>query len=391
MEIKEWNAQSFYALYRNIKEQLLQHCIWVLPYMCHSKDCDSELGFVCDDEFSNNDADLPIELQNAVPVWSTIMYNALKHEKVLPTAAKTILKICGRCGYSFLCRSCVMFHPNLVTVPITLSPNHPVQGSMTYDDYVLAAEFHYDMQGLIANHQFGFDDNNIQDTFISHLNQSDEIQKLVTHDCASTVKSIKDSYSATMFTHTISGLVEQVQSNRCSSGATSSSASLNFSSRPQSSVLLSRPRAFRPRAANAVYDDDDDYDRLCFGNADAYRNYTDSVNELNFLADNLQPADPGSLWTYAVYGIDLSDVPFDDTYALQNAVQHLANDFSTGSRESFDQIKLCAICGEVGHNFFGFPQFQDNDKVKRIFNYRLLLTGFSSPLPSFMILTILVC
>ena len=152
MEIKEWNAQTFYALYQNTKGQCLQHCIWVLPYMCHSKDCNSELGFVCDNEFANNDADLPIELQNAVPVWSTIIYNALKHEKVLPAAAKTILMTCGRCGYSFLCRGCVMFHPNLVTVPITLSPKHPVQGSMTYDEYILTAVFHYDIQGLIANH-----------------------------------------------------------------------------------------------------------------------------------------------------------------------------------------------------------------------------------------------
>ena len=110
MEIKEWNAQTFYALYQNIEGQCFQHCIWVLPYMCHSKDCNSELNFVCDDEFANNDADLPIELQNAVPVWSTITYNALKHEEVLPAAAKTILMTCGRCGYSFLCRGCVMFH-----------------------------------------------------------------------------------------------------------------------------------------------------------------------------------------------------------------------------------------------------------------------------------------
>ena len=113
-------------------------------------------------------------------------------------------------------------------------------------------------------------------------------------------------------------------------------------------IFSSRPQAFCSRAANAVYDD---YDHLVFGYADAYRNYTDSVNELNFLVDNLQPANPESLWEYAVYGIDLSNVPFNATHALQNAVQHLANDFSTGSRKSFDQTKPCAICGEVGHNF----------------------------------------
>ena len=77
MEIKEWNAQEFYALYCNVEEKFIQYCLWVLPYMCHSKDCDSELGFFCDNEFANNDSDLPIELQNSVKFGLTIIYNDL--------------------------------------------------------------------------------------------------------------------------------------------------------------------------------------------------------------------------------------------------------------------------------------------------------------------------
>ena len=191
---------------------------------------------------------------------------------------------CGGCGYYFFCCICVMFHPNLVTVHTTLSPKHPVKESMTYNRYVLDAVFHYDIQGLITNHPFTFDDNNIQDTFISHSNQSDEIQKLVTHNLESPVKNIKASYSATMFTHTISGLVEQVQSSHCSSGAPPSGALLTFSSCLRLSTFSSCPQAFHSRATNAVYDN---YNHQGFGTADAYRNYNDSVNKLNFLADNL--------------------------------------------------------------------------------------------------------
>ena len=171
MAVKEWNAQVFYNLYFNIEDQCLQYCLWVLLYMCYSKDCDSELGFVCYNELSNNDSDLPLELQNSIVVWLTIIYNALNHEKVLLASAKTIVTTCGYCGYTFLCHGCVLFHPNLVTNTITLLPNHPEQGTMTYDEYVQATEFHYDMQGLIFNHYFKYDNNNIQDTSISHLNQ----------------------------------------------------------------------------------------------------------------------------------------------------------------------------------------------------------------------------
>ena len=91
MAIKEWNAQEFYNLYHNIEEQCLQYCLWIPPYICQSKECNSELSFVCDNEFDNNDADLPIQLQNSISIWSIIIYNALNYEKVLPTTTKTIL------------------------------------------------------------------------------------------------------------------------------------------------------------------------------------------------------------------------------------------------------------------------------------------------------------
>ena len=66
MGIKEWNAQEFLSLYRNIEEQAFQYCIWVPPYMCQNKECVSLLGFICDDEFKNTDSDLPLKFQNCI-------------------------------------------------------------------------------------------------------------------------------------------------------------------------------------------------------------------------------------------------------------------------------------------------------------------------------------
>ena len=77
-----------------------------------------------------------------------------------------------------------MFNPNLVDNPIKLSSAHPCQGKLTYDKYVQAGCFHYTMQGLVANHRFPFDDVNIQDTFISHFNYSEEIQQIVNNHCS---------------------------------------------------------------------------------------------------------------------------------------------------------------------------------------------------------------
>ena len=73
MAINKWNAKEFYNLYCNIKEQ-----------------------------------------------W--FIYNALNHEWVLPAGGTIIIESCGGCSSTFLCRSCVLFHPVLRTDPFLLLP-----------------------------------------------------------------------------------------------------------------------------------------------------------------------------------------------------------------------------------------------------------------------------
>lgn len=124
MAIKEWNAQEFYNLYCNIEEQCLQYCLWVLPYNCHCKDCNDSHGFVCANEFVVNNLHLPIECQNSISTWFTTIYNALNYEKILPDTVKMIFANCNGCGYTFLCQVCILFHPKLVTNPITLLSMH---------------------------------------------------------------------------------------------------------------------------------------------------------------------------------------------------------------------------------------------------------------------------
>ena len=92
-----------------------------------------------------------------------------------------------------------------------MSPRHPEQGTLSYDEYVQATEFHYNMQGLILDHCFKYSDQNIQDTFISHMNHSAEIQKKVNHDQSSSVPAVQNSYSVGLFIHTIGGIAENIK------------------------------------------------------------------------------------------------------------------------------------------------------------------------------------
>ena len=186
----------------------------------------------------------------------------------------------------------------------------------------------------------------MQDTFILHLNFATEIQKQVNHDRASSVPEIQNRYSAGLFIHTVGGLAETAQKMHRS---LSSNVSPKYPSCP----------SFRPQAMNAIIED-------CtgFNDATSHQDYCDFEHELNSLEDNLDFHDPQSLWSFAVHGIDLDDVPFYAINTLKRAVLSLVDDFSTGNRGSFNITQPCAICGGKGHTFDSCPGLMNNDKIK---------------------------
>ena len=102
--------------------------------------------------------------------------------------------------------------------------------------------------------------------------------------------------------------------------------------------------------------------------------YTQCANQLNALKVDLKLANAWLLQNYAVHSIDFTGVPFDAVNALDRAVTNLANDFSTGSQNSFDKTKSCAVCGEIGHIFFLIACNCRTMKrlSERIFAYRVL-------------------
>ena len=171
------------------------------------------------------------------------------------------------------------------------------------------------MPGLISNHSFKFDYENIQDTFISHLNHSAEIQKQVNHDQASSVPNIKLFYLAGLYIHTIGGITASLESTHHANNFPS-----KYSSCPN----------FHSRATNAIFEDHAGFDTV-----DAHLEFFDYENQLNALEANLNFTDFHSLWNYAFHGIDLEGVTHDAVNALK-----------------------CAICGGVGHNFANCPRME---------------------------------
>ena len=95
-----------------------------------------------------------------------------------------------------------------------------------------------------------------------------------------------------------------------------------------------------------------------FGTVNAHMEYTEFANNLNDLEADLQLANPWSLWNYAVNDIDFMGVAFNAVDTLDHTDKNLDNDFSTGSQNSFDTTRPCAVCGEIGNNFFNCPELR---------------------------------
>lgn len=124
------------------------------------------------------------------------------------------------------------------------------------------------------------------------------------------------------------------------------------------------PQNFHSHATNAIFDDTDE---LGLYNVESPMDYYEFETQLHVLEDNLHFDDAGSMWWYAIYGIDMDDVPHDLIYSLKQDVSQLALDIKQGSGSSFDTTRPCAICGDVGHTFAGCPALQDHEKIKRAF------------------------
>ena len=77
--------------------------------------------------------------------------------------------------------------------------------------------FFYELQGWIFNYVFDFGDKNHQNTFIAHLQYSDEVLEIAEKDCQSPNPVDTNKYKAGCFFSTIRALVTDLERHRCGS------------------------------------------------------------------------------------------------------------------------------------------------------------------------------
>ena len=116
--------------------------------------------------------------------WESIIYDALNYKEVMPPARQLLLANCNGDWLIFLYHACFLFNPDIVNNTALFLPKHPTQGKSIYEDYFHDFDFCYNMQGLVDYHHFGYSDHNIQDIFISNMNNSDTtMNKSIKNNC----------------------------------------------------------------------------------------------------------------------------------------------------------------------------------------------------------------
>ena len=84
---------------------------------------------------------------------------------------------------------------------------------------------------------------------------------------------------------------------------------------------------------NAIFDDDVDETGAFLDND---LGHSDFLQQLNSLEQSVDFRDMMLMWNYAVFGLDLSDVPCAEIYALTKGINAVADDFNTGGKTVFD-------------------------------------------------------
>ena len=94
---------------------------------------------------------------------------------------------------------------------ITLTASHPQQGPSTkFNDYFLAANFYYNMIGLVENIRVSLGHTYSQDRFIAHLQNATAIEEQVRRERASPDPQDCHKYSNSMYVQHITSIAHSL-------------------------------------------------------------------------------------------------------------------------------------------------------------------------------------
>ena len=143
--------------------------------------------------------------------WSEQIFQSLSKEGVIPKEGLLLLQQSNGCGYTFLRNAYVQFHPYVMQHAVSLTSTHPHQvPSISFNDYFMKADFHYNMLGLIENVRVSLGDTYYQDHFITHLQNATAIEEQVCWEQKSHDPQDCYKYSNGMFIQHLSNIAHSL-------------------------------------------------------------------------------------------------------------------------------------------------------------------------------------
>jgi len=329
----DFTAHSWFDFCISLEYSAFNNRIWVHPYYCHQRICNSDngYGFLVADPLADCDSDLPLKYDYLLEDWNDQLYQALSTKGVLPDGrAQDILRSCSQNGFLFLRTMHHILNPNLMDIPSSVCNRIPSQNGETYDVYVSIMRFYHCMIGFLQSRPTDYGDRHTQDVFLSNMDHSDAIMKHIHADRNSTVQDLLIRYKKGTFINTIRLAVISLRLSSLSVGSDGGKQRSSLSSRSS----FSRNKT---NAANVVHATSEFHNEPDFNTA--------------------------GLYSIAFENINLDDCNDADVGLLSAAINQMGSNLNT----AFDTSRPCVICGGTGHTFDGCKALLDSPAVRTAF------------------------
>ena len=335
-QIRKW--------YREVTAFALGHNIYVHPYYLFRKDAAHIRGFTVGTDTITEHHDLPTRFELAITEWGTLIYTALKSDKVIPESCpqqrQTILSYEGGKGYEALKAMINRTHPISARHPHDAIRDHPIQEkSESLEQYYFKYQDFLRLRAFLVDHKATMSDKAEVSTLIKGTLYCDKLRRKTDDERESSDQFKVDKYKEGRLLQTLQVYVEEIKQERERRTPKPSFIPSNLSKRGD----RRSGRSSKSRTS------------LSSGSTTPSTLTNSSINLIDQLGEPKMPEsdDAASIFAHSVY-----------IHALR-AID--------GDAKKFDTLRPCLVCGEKGHSFDGCPMLNDIEYLR---SHRIMVAGF---------------
>ena len=207
-QIRKW--------YREVTAFALGHNIYIHPYYLFRKEASHIRGFTIGTDTATEFYDIPTRFELAITEWGTLIYTALKSDKIVPDTCsqqrQTLLSYEGGKGYEALKAMINRTHPISSRHPHDAIREHPVQNkSESLEEYYFRYQDFLRLRAFLVNHKATMADKSEISTLIKGTLYCDRLRSKTDEERESSDLFKQAKYTEGRLLQTLQIYVEEIR------------------------------------------------------------------------------------------------------------------------------------------------------------------------------------